>query len=435
MALQALTGTRVRDRRLALGLRQADLAQTVGISASYLNLIEHNRRRIAPELLARLAAGLGVEATALEEGAGGAMVEALRAAAADFQGQGAEVERVEDFVGRFPGWAGLLGALHQRGRGLSRAVEALNDRLGHDPLLSAALHELLSVVSSVRSTAAILAETPDIEPDWRDRFLRNLNTDSARLALRAEGLVAFLDGSETQDDGAVVAPQEEVEAWLATRGWRLGAVETPEGQALLQDEIAALASPSARVLAGGFLARAAKDATLMPEAAMLAALAQMGPDPARLAQHFGCGLMPVFRRLPLMPIPEGGQEPGLVLCDASGTMTQQKPVAGFALPRFGAACPLWPLFTALSRPMTPVEAVVETPTNRRFRVLAYAEARYPEGFSGPELREAAMLILPLPAGPPSGAVIKLGSTCRICPRAACAARREPSILTAEGAGV
>ena len=149
MALQALTGTRVRDRRLALGLRQADLAQAVGISASYLNLIEHNRRRIAPELLGRLAGGLGIEASALEEGAGGALVEALRAAAADFQGQGAEVERVEDFAGRFPGWAGLLGALHQRGRGLSRAVEALNDRLGHDPLLSAALHELLSVVSSV----------------------------------------------------------------------------------------------------------------------------------------------------------------------------------------------------------------------------------------------------------------------------------------------
>ena len=324
-----------------------------------------------------------------------------------------------------------------------RFVEALNDRLGHDPLLSAALHELLSVVSSVRSTAAILAETPDLEPDWRERFLRNLNTESARLALRAEGLVAFLDGSETQDAGAVVAPQEEVEAWLGARGWRLGTVETPEGQAVLQAEIAALASPSARALAAGFVARAARDATVMPEAALVAALAQIGLDPARLAQQFGCGLMPVFRRLPLMPVPEGAPELGLVLCDGSGTMTQQKPVAGFALPRFGAACPLWPLFTALSRPMTPVEAVVETPANRRFRVLAYAEARYPEGFSGPELREAAMLILPLPAGPaagfasgPSGApVIRLGSTCRICPRAACAARREPSILTAEGAGV
>ena len=41
-----LTGNRIRERRLVLGMKQADLAEAVGISASYLNLIEHNRRRI-----------------------------------------------------------------------------------------------------------------------------------------------------------------------------------------------------------------------------------------------------------------------------------------------------------------------------------------------------------------------------------------------------
>lgn len=55
MPMSALTGSRLRARRVALGLRQADLAERVGISASYLNLIEHNRRRIADALLERLA--------------------------------------------------------------------------------------------------------------------------------------------------------------------------------------------------------------------------------------------------------------------------------------------------------------------------------------------------------------------------------------------
>ena len=59
MPLSALTGTRLRERRLALGLKQAELAQRVGVSASYLNLIEHNRRRISEDLLARLALALG----------------------------------------------------------------------------------------------------------------------------------------------------------------------------------------------------------------------------------------------------------------------------------------------------------------------------------------------------------------------------------------
>lgn len=443
MPLQALTGSRLRERRIALGLRQADLALSAGISPSYLNLIEHNRRRIAPELLARLALHLGVEVAALDGETGGALVDELRAAMADLPGQGAEADRIEDFAARFPGWAGLLVALHHRSGGLLRAVEALHDRLNHDPHLSAALHDMLSAVSSVRSTAGILAETPDIEPDWRARFLQNLHQDSERLALRAESLVAFLDGSDADDLGAVVAPQEEVEAWLAGRGWSLPELDQPEGLSLVQAEVAGLASQAARGLGLAFVTRAAQDAAALPGAAFVAALAELGPDPARLAQRFGVPLMPVFRRIALLP----GSEAGLVLCDGSGTMTFQKPVAGFSLPRFGSACPLWPLFSALSRPMTPVEVWVETPAQRRFLALAFAETRYPLGFSGPELREAAMLILPAPtaatnpppaaaplrASPAGGATLplRIGSTCRICPRAACPARREPSILSVE----
>jgi hypothetical protein len=321
-----------------------------------------------------------------------------------------------------------LAVLHQRERGLSRAVEALNDRLSHDPHLSAALHDMLSVVSSVRSTAAILAETPDIEADWRDRFLSNLNADSQRLSRSAEGLVAFLDGSDKQGASAAIVPQEEVEAWLAAREWSLGAVETPQVRAQLEQEIAALSSQSARDLALRFVETSAKDAVLMPQAAFAEAVSAIGFDPAQLAQRFGCGILAVFRRLALLP--DAGI--GLVVCDASGTILQQKPGQGVALPRFGAACPLWPLFSALARPMTPLEATVETSSNRRLRVLAYAEVRYPEGFSGPELREAAMLILPAAqSGTPAGPVIKVGSTCRICPRAGCAARREASILSVE----
>ncbi len=94
MPMQTLTGTRLRERRLALGLRQSDLAERAGISGSYLNLIEHNRRRIAPELLARLAEVLGVDISAFEGGAGGGLIEELRAAAAGAPKAGAEPDRI-----------------------------------------------------------------------------------------------------------------------------------------------------------------------------------------------------------------------------------------------------------------------------------------------------------------------------------------------------
>jgi transcriptional regulator with XRE-family HTH domain len=55
----ALTGTRIRERRILIGMRQAELARAAGISASYLNLIEHNRRRVGEDVLAALARALG----------------------------------------------------------------------------------------------------------------------------------------------------------------------------------------------------------------------------------------------------------------------------------------------------------------------------------------------------------------------------------------
>lgn len=414
----ALTGSRVRERRLALGLKQATVAAAAGLSPSYLNLIEHNRRRIGPAVLARLAAALSVPVGMLEGGAGAALAEELRAAAAAEEGTDAEVPAVEEFIGRFPGWAGLTATLARRSAQLSRAVEALNDRISHDPHLSASLHEVLSAAASVRSVAGILAETEDIDPDWRARFHHSLAEDSERLAVGAEALVAYLDGSETAREDTIATPQEEVELWLAERDWQAG-----------EEGIEQLASAAARKLARDLVVRAARDAGAMPEEAFRAALAR-GLDPAALAARFAVPITSVLRRIALLP----GSQAGLVLCDASGTLTFRKPAEGFAVPRFGAACPLWPLYTALGSPLRPVEARLQVAgqRGRHFRVRAFCQPSWPGGFGGPELREAAMLIerdLTPASGRDAGPLPEVGSTCRICPASACPARRDSSILS------
>jgi predicted transcriptional regulator len=136
-------------------------------------------------------------------------------------------------------------------------------------------------------------------------------------------------------------------------------------------------------------------------------------------------VMVVFRRLALVPDARWG----VVFCDGSGTITFRRDVAGFALPRFGGACALWPLYTALGRPMVPVQADVEMwgRVPRRFRALAFCAPRHPHGFGGPQVSEAAMLIVPDDrAG--DGPALPVGTSCRICGVGGCAARREPSIL-------
>ena len=425
MPLNALTGTRIRETRARQGLRQAELAQAAGISGSYLNLIEHNRRRIAPALLERLATALGVSAQDLSGEGGGDLVTDLREAMAQAPDP-AELAPVEEFAGRFPGWARLVAQQQSRIAQLERTIEALSDRMTHDPHLSASLHELLSAAASVRSTAAILADTPDIEPAWRTRFQRNLAEDTARLAQGAEALVGYLDGQAAQETG-IAAPLEEVESWLSRRGWHLPEIEQGASPESVVEAAPDLASQAGRALARDYLAIYARDARALPLSRLRGALATHGPDPGRIAQD--CAVSPalVMRRLSVLPQDEAGF--GLVACDGSGTLIFRRPLPGFGLPRFGAACPLWPLYQALADPGRPVRDRVEMAGGggRQFDTWAFCQPSWPDGYDAPPVLRAYMLIAPAPE---TGAASReIGTSCRICPRARCSARREPPIMS------
>ncbi|MBL8563997.1 MAG: helix-turn-helix domain-containing protein [Gemmobacter sp.] len=415
MPLNELTGSRLRERRIALGLRQAELAAAAGISASYLNLIEHNRRRVAGDVLLRLAGVLGVEVAALEAGSAAGLAEGLRAAAGEPGGEAVELDRLEEYLGRFPGWAGLTLGLQARVAQLERAVAALNDRIAHDPQLEQALHEVLSAVSSVRSTAGILAQTEDLDAEWRARFHANLYADSERLAQGAGSLVAYLEGTGEAAAPGGTSPEDELDQWLAGRDWQLAGEARFDG----------LSAPVAREMAARLVAQAEADAAALPEADFAAAMQAQAGDPLRLAQQFGAPVLAVMRRIALWP----GAEAGLVICDAAGALIFRKPVAGFRPPRFGAACALWPVFAALARPGQPLATSIEVAGRRgeRFAVRAWGEARHPGGFEGVEVRQAAMLLTPLPPVAPAPA-LRVGASCRICPEQACPARREASIL-------
>ncbi|MBM7068331.1 helix-turn-helix transcriptional regulator [Actibacterium sp. 188UL27-1] len=436
MARPTLTGSRIRQRRTALGKKQADLAKSVGISPSYLNLIEHNRRPIGGGLLNSIARELRVETSVLAEGAAASLLETLREAADGHAPATEEAARMEEFVGRFPGWAALLADMARRSRSLEHTVETLLDRMTHDPFLSESLHDVLSTVTAIRSTAAILVETPDLDTEWLGRFHRNLNDDGERLAKSAEALVRYLDeGSSADVTGAT--PQDEFDAFLQANDFHFSDLERalpPDPSAMVRS-FQHLSSAASQTLAEAHLKRYLLDVDHMPLQSFAEAAKQTGYDPAALAGQFGIDLPAVFRRLATVPKALLGGEIGLVICDGSGTLTFRKPITGFSLPRFGAACPLWPLYQALTRPMAPVRLIVEMAERapRRFLTYAICQPSQPGGFDGPQVLKAAMLILPADILPDPKVLERepdtmIGTSCRICPRAECAARREPSIL-------
>lgn len=431
MGRTALTGTRIRERRLLIGMRQAELARRAGVSAAYLNLIEHNRRRPGPDLIAAFAETLGVAPERLAEGSESLLSETLREAAtvAAPDEPPPEIGRIEEFAARFPGWAALLAGRQAEVARLERLADRLSERLAHDPQLSAQVHELLTTITALRSAATILAETADLAPGERAQFELNIAADSLRLSEAAMQLVGHLDASA--DRAGPTTPQEEVEAWLARHGWQVP--DASAGAAPGTDPAAGLSSPEARQLLRDWLAAADEDARRLPQKVLTEAVDEFGADPARLAARLGLPVPVVMRRLATRPGPDGART-GLLVIDGAGALILRKSAGDLAIPRYGSGCPLWPLYQALGRPSTPVRALLDIAGRGggRFIAHAWADVDWPEGSDGPSVTRVHMMLVPAEPGRP-GAVpppaLAVGVACRVCPRAACPARREPSILS------
>ncbi|MFG5383500.1 short-chain fatty acyl-CoA regulator family protein [Yoonia sp. R2-816] len=425
MSARRLTGSRIRERRLDQGVRQVSLAEAVGISPSYLNLIEHNRRRIAGKLLGDIARVLDVDPALLTEGAESNLLDQMRAAAASF-GETAEVARAEEFAARYPGWSGLIAAQARRIATLEERVQILSDRMAYDPQLAASLHDVISAVTAIRSTASILVGQEALDADWQGRFHRNIHDDSVRLASSSEALIAYLEAPQA-DAAGPATPIEQVEAYLAQQDHRFADLEA--NGADLEDIVAAAElPPSASKLLRTVGAVYQADAAALPRPAFEEACARTGYDPVRIAGQFDVPFAAVLRRLSTLSAEDGHPPMGLAVCDATGTLTFLKSVPGFTIPRFGGGCPLWPIFGAFARPAQPVRAEVAMPGPVVNRMLCYAVAE-PVGvpqFDAPPALQSTMLVIP--DQPTSdAAVLPVGVSCRICPRPDCASRREPAI--------
>lgn len=431
MPITRLTGSRIREKRLDQGLRQAAVADAVGISPSYLNLIEHNRRRIGGKLLTDLARVLQVDPGLLTEGADSDLLDRMRSAAAAL-GKNVEIARAEELAARYPGWSALIVAQARRIAALDEYVKALTDRMAHDPQLANSLHEVISAVTSIRSSASILVTQEQLDADWQRRFHQNIHNDSLRLAASSEALIAYLEAPEVASEVAQ-SPFEQLETALARTDYHLEALEN--GNTTPESMTAGLEMDNAA--ASLFLAHALqyqKDAALLPLDAFSAACRLVDYNPSLLAQQFNADFPAVLRRLATLPAKAGHPRMGLATCDVSGALTFLKPVPGFTYSRVHGACPLWPIFSALSRPTQPIRAEVSLPDAARTRFLCYAMATpvAAHQFDVVPVLKSTMLVIADPA-PSTNPPVPVGGSCRICPRSGCVSRREPAIVGVAGA--
>jgi predicted transcriptional regulator/transcriptional regulator with XRE-family HTH domain len=447
-----LTGRKIRTHRRAAGLTQGQLASRIGISPSYLNLIEANKRSIADGLLDRIASGLGIARVQLDDTSEWRIVDALSELVADPElgGSAGHSQTAADFVGRYPQWADLLLKLHRAYVDRNQAVLALADRLSRDPFLGESVHRILTNVTAIRSASEILEKNDDLSDAQRHRFLAIVAADSERLSTTARSLAEFFDNADMRvrsgtamenvdtfifESHNYFAPLEHAAEGFLRANARSGIshqalveklVGTYQDEAALPaslpeparsrrfrvlkamsaelagDAVSALvqASPwlgseTARALASSALRAYVAAAILMPYEPFLEAAERWRYDLDALSSHFDVSYEQAAHRLATLRRPGAeGVHFAFMRSDPSGYVTKRLSLQRLPLPRYSSACPLWVIYSAFQNAGATARAYGALPSGDRFLFFARAVEKGPQAVTFPRHLLSIMLASP-----------------------------------------
>ncbi len=218
MAGRELLGHRIRTIRKDLGCTQADLAKSAGVSAAYLNLIEHNRRPIGGGLLLRLAEALQVPPSELTGSEEARLLADLEEISGDpiFGMANLDKQDITKMLGVAPNMASAMVSLYRAYRASNEQVDALSERISYDPFLAHAAHDVVSRITSIRSFAEILRDHTDMEKGQREKFTASVAEESERLSSSASEMFGFLNSFEGSKK--TMSPADEVDDLLYDHG-------------------------------------------------------------------------------------------------------------------------------------------------------------------------------------------------------------------------
>lgn len=426
-------GQRVRALRTARGLSQTRMASDLGISISYLNLIERDQRPLSAAFLLKLAGAYDLDLRALADGETSEAAEALVKIFTDPRLIGIDVPRAElrDLAARQPSIAQALIRLAETAPAqhappespLTQVLGLLEGCGNHFPEIDSAAEALAdelrlsggdlgaAVVDRLRARHSLAVRVMPM--DVLSTSLRRLDLHARQLQLSES-----LDAASRSFAAAVQLVLIELKPQI-------------EGAA------GALPTPLARRAGVQALAKYAAAAILMPYGRFLAACEATGYDVELLQARFGRGLEQIAHRLTTLGRPGARGVPFfLVRIDRAGTISKRfAPFSPSPLPRPGqSGCALWNLHGAFAAPGQMQRQLVELEDGHRFLTLARTVrttagpwGSQPPSFAigiGAEARHAASLAwsagLDL-----SGPAVPIGPGCVACHRADCRQRGLP----------
>jgi predicted transcriptional regulator/DNA-binding XRE family transcriptional regulator len=450
-------GPRLKRLRRELNLSQSRMAEELGLSPSYLNLMERNQRPITAQVLIRLAHAYSLDPREFANDDHGRTVAELEEVFADPLFRSTPVARLElrEAVESAPSLVDAINRLYRAYQAMRGAREAVTPSLSDRDRAEDA-----SQVNPVDRVRELIHEAKNHFPEL-DEAAEALASDLA--AAGREPFFAIAERLHAKHGIRVrIMPIDVMPDALRRydhhrRQLLISEIVDPSGRtfqaayqlafAEMRDTIDALAArlepadgPARRLLRvsfGNYFA----GALMMPYGRFHAAAEALGYDVEVLGARFGASFEQVAHRLTTLGRSGARGIPFfLVRVDSAGNVSKRFSSGRFPFSQFGGTCPLWNLHSTFRTPGQVATQIIELPDGSRWFSMARAVKRAfnPWGTPDPqfvvglgcELKYAGRLVyargFDLSAPDPT----PIGINCRLCERAACPQRAAPPLMHA-----
>ncbi|HVT02065.1 MAG TPA: short-chain fatty acyl-CoA regulator family protein [Thermoanaerobaculia bacterium] len=448
-------GTKVRTLRRRDGLSQIDLAGKLGISASYLNLIEHNQRPLTAALLMKVAQMFRVELDAFGEDGEGRLAADLQEIFSDplFGEHPLTTADLRELASN-SGMARAVVALYQTYKSTAETTRALSSKLydGRDFLGLDPQHLPSEEVSDVLQ--ANLNFFPELERAadavrLQVRLDRGDLFSSLARYLREERGIEVLVERNPSDRSVVrkfdpehrklfLSESLSTSSRLFQLAHQIGLITASE----VIDGIVSrshLTTPDSVTLCRVALANYFASAVVMPYDDFLRSAESLRYDIELLGHRFGVSFEQVCHRLTTLRRPDA---PGVgfhfVRVDVAGNISKRFSGTGIRFARFSGSCPRWDVHSAFLTPGQIRLQLSKMPDGTAYFCIARTIRKTYGGYGAPttlmavgigcHVREARKLVYAdgMDLGNLDTAV-PIGTTCRLCERFDCEQRAFPSL--------
>ncbi len=447
---KVFAGPRLRRIRMDLGLSQSRMAGDLGISPSYLNLIERNQRPLTVQVLLKLSATYHIDVAGLQGDGEAGNVEALREVFADplLAGELPAPGELIEVADMAPNVSRAVIRLHEAYR---ESLERLSDlsqllaRQGESEIDTMARLPVDRVAhyfethgpwfEDLEDAAATLAERLTPRDDIFAALKSHLR-QACGVDVRVLPVHAMADARARFDRHSMrlfLSEQLPLNQRAGPVALQIALLESSDLLEKLTDATSMEDAEAIRLCRLAFARRLA-EAILAPAPGLAAAAKDLRYDIARLARRFTMPASQIMHRLAALGAANNElPEAFFAALDSSGSVLARVPCAGFVFPRFGALCGRLPVFdqSAVGRVTS---APVEFADGTAFVVTAIAEEGLAPVNEGPPPRRLTLLGIARKdvAGTvydpgESAAPRPIGVSCRLCERAACTHRAHPAV--------